>query len=174
MINNNLISNLSYTNKDFNAIYPELLDLVSKLSPQWDPSISNESDPGIILLKLSALIADKNNYNIDKNILECFPESVTQLRNAKQLFEQLGYYMSWYKAATGMAYFKWLGTQEDIQYTIPRFSMLSDVDSTIVYSLIQDVVVPANGLMMTGNIIQGVATDYDLNSQTSNKYFTSR
>ena len=27
-----LISNISYTNKDFQTIYPELLDLVKKLS----------------------------------------------------------------------------------------------------------------------------------------------
>ena len=28
----NLISNISYTSKDFNTIYPELLDLVKKLT----------------------------------------------------------------------------------------------------------------------------------------------
>nr|DAU00280.1 MAG TPA: Baseplate wedge protein [Bacteriophage sp.] len=50
---------------------------MKKLTYKWDPSISNESDPGVILLKLNAIIADKNNYNIDKNILETFPLSVT-------------------------------------------------------------------------------------------------
>ena len=91
--NENLISNLSYTEKDFQTIYPALLDLVKKLTLKWDPSASNESDPGVLLLKLNALIADKCNYNIDKNVLECFPLSVTQDENARQLFEQLGYYM---------------------------------------------------------------------------------
>ena len=51
-IQNNPLNSLSYTNKDFRAIYPELLDLVKKLTYKWDPSISNESDPGVILLKL--------------------------------------------------------------------------------------------------------------------------
>lgn len=32
MIDENLISDISYTSKDFNTIYPELLDLVKKLS----------------------------------------------------------------------------------------------------------------------------------------------
>ena len=86
----NLISNLSYTEKDFQVIYPALLDLVRKLTSKWDPSASNESDPGVLLLKLNAIIADKLNYNIDKNVLECFPVSVTQDQNARQLFEQLG------------------------------------------------------------------------------------
>ena len=72
---NNPLSAISYTNKDFRDIYPELLDLVKKLTYKWDPSISNESDPGVILLKLNAIIADKNNYNIDKNVLEVFPET---------------------------------------------------------------------------------------------------
>ena len=46
------LSSMSYIDKDFRDIYPELLDLVKKLTYKWDPSISNESDPGVILLKL--------------------------------------------------------------------------------------------------------------------------
>ena len=45
MINtNNPLTSLSYTNKDFESIYPELLETVKKLSYKWDPTISNESD----------------------------------------------------------------------------------------------------------------------------------
>lgn len=62
----NPLSAISYSNKDFRAIFQELLDLTKKLTYKWDPSISNESDPGVILLKLNAVIGDKNNYNIDK------------------------------------------------------------------------------------------------------------
>ena len=64
MSNEKELSNTSYTNKDFQSIYPELLDLVKKLTNKWDPSLSNESDPGVVLLKLNALIADKNNYKL--------------------------------------------------------------------------------------------------------------
>ena len=80
------LSNLSYTNKDFAQIYPELLDLAKKISYKWDPSTSDESDPGVVLLKFAALMADKCNYNIDKNVLELFPASVTQMPNARQIF----------------------------------------------------------------------------------------
>ena len=92
-MDDSMISNISYTNKDFQTVYPELLDLVKKLTNKWDPSLSNESDHGVILLKLNALIADKNNYNIDKNVLECFPTSVTQPSNARRLYDSLGYRM---------------------------------------------------------------------------------
>lgn len=95
----NLIHNKSYTDKDFQSIFPELLETVKKLTNKWDPSASNESDPGVVLLKLGALLADKNNYNIDKNILETFPLSVTQKANARKLYDMLGYNMGWYKGA---------------------------------------------------------------------------
>ena len=72
------LSNMSYTNKDFGSIFPELLELAKKLSYKWNPIESDESDPGVVLLKLAALMTDKDNYNIDKNILELFPMSVTQ------------------------------------------------------------------------------------------------
>ena len=55
----NPLGPLSYTDTDFESVYVELLDLVKQLTYKWDPSVSNESDPGVILLKLNALIADK-------------------------------------------------------------------------------------------------------------------
>ena len=98
---------LSYTNLDFSSIYSEVLDTVKKLTKDWDPSISDESDPGVVLVKLSALLSDKMNYNIDKNILEAFPLSVTQESNARQLYDQLGYHMGWYQAATTLVSINW-------------------------------------------------------------------
>ena len=118
----NPLQALSYTNKDFVSIYTELLDLTKELAAYWDPTISNESDPGVILLKLNAIIGDKLSYNSDTNVLELFPLSVTQQKNARQLFEQLGYYMHWYKAATTNVSILWEGTKNSsIEYTIPAF-----------------------------------------------------
>ena len=102
------LQSTSYTNRDFVSIYEELLDLTKTLTDLWDPSSSNESDPGVVLLKLIAAAADKCNYAIDKSILECFPLSVTQETNARQLFEQLGYYMHWYRSATTAIYMKYI------------------------------------------------------------------
>lgn len=72
------ISNKSYTNKDFEAIYTELITFAENLSKRYSPMDSNESDPFIVLLKLAAFVADKVNYNLDKNILERFILSCTQ------------------------------------------------------------------------------------------------
>lgn len=173
-----LISNISYTNKDFNTIYPELLDLVKKLTYKWDPSISNESDPGVILIKLNALIADKCNYVSDKNVLETFPASVTQESNARQLYEQLGYYMHWYESALVNVDISYNNT--DTQYveseycTIPTFTMISDETNNLVYTLLgtSGTFIPTSGtnLLFDGTVqtfdaIQGVPVKYDINGK---------
>lgn len=165
----NPLQNTSYTNRDFESIYPELLDVVKSLTDKWDPSISNESDPGVVLLKLNALIADKCNYNIDKNVLETFPLSVTQPQNARQLFEQLGYYMHWFQGATTQLTLSWIDTENmnpNVSYTIPRFTMFSDYDNTVVYSILNPVILPTDGSSITVDAIQGIAIQYDINGET--------
>lgn len=134
MINNNelSISNKSYTNKDFASIYPELVDLVTKLTSRWDPTTSNESDPGVVLLKLMAFIADKNNYNIDKNVLESFPLSATQETSMRQLCEMLGYPMGYYKASETTVSMTYTGAQAT--FTLPALgTVISNDDGTICY-----------------------------------------
>ena len=93
MINDNelRISNTSYTNKDFPVIYREILGYATKLSAKWKPESSNESDPGIVLLKVLAGIADKLNYCADKYMLENEMPSCTQDESMRQLCEREGY-----------------------------------------------------------------------------------
>lgn len=170
---NDIISNISYTNKDFNSIYNELLDLTKNLSDTWDPSQSNESDPGVVLLKLCALIGDKNNYNIDKNILECFPLSVTQEGNARNLYDSLGYHMKWYQSAT-------LGVSDTLQgvgfainnpeqltsYTLPAFTILCNSAKDITYCTLTKVELETDKLVYSP-VIQGSPFDYSVNGNTT-------
>ena len=167
-VNNNPLSAISYTNKDFRSILPELLDLVKKLTYKWDPSISNESDPGVILLKLDALIADKNNYNIDKNILEAFPETVTQEVSARNMYKQLAYIMPWYKSATTTVTFRWVGENltPGETVTIPMFTMLTDSESSKIFTLIEEVQFSYDNTQVTGRAIQGTITDVTVNGST--------
>ena len=175
----NPAQSISYTNKDFQTLFPELLDLAKKLTSRWDPSISNESDPGVVLLKLNAILADKLNYNIDKNVLECFPLSVTQEDNARKLFEQLGYKMHWYESAYTNISLRWTGNTTAGYIEIPPFTMISDADNTVVYSLIgspegiddNKFAVTTEKLYYNGDIlsmkaIQGIAVKYDINGNT--------
>ena len=166
MDNSNLISNLSYTNKDFQSIYPELLDTVKKISNRWDPSQSNESDPGVVLLKLCAIIADKCNYNIDKNILECFPVSVTQDTNARELFAQLGYYMHWNVAASGEVSLSWIGDKTAYYYQLPMFTMITDDENSIVYTIVEVPTISGNREISSFKILQGQAQKLLVNGES--------
>ncbi len=91
---------LSPTKKDYYQIWNELIDYAAKISARWSPESTNESDPGIVLLKALVAIADKLNYNIDKNTLEAFMPSATQAESMRKLTEMMGYSMKYYQAAT--------------------------------------------------------------------------
>ena len=88
---------LSATKKDFYQIWNELLDTASKLSYRWDPQNTNESYPGIVLLKVLTAVADKLNYNIDVNSLEVYMPSAAQEESMRKLTEMLGYTMKYYQ-----------------------------------------------------------------------------
>lgn len=166
MLSDNLLNNMSYTNKSFQDVYNEMLDLAGKISYRWNPKESNESDPGVVLLKLCAILADKLNYNVDKNVLECFPVSVTQESNARELFAQLGYFMHWYRGASGEIQISWKGEDTGYIYNLPRFSMVSNDDNSIVYTLISDVALSSDGSIANCDAIQGVIQDFMVNGDT--------
>ena len=94
-----LLNNESYINKDFDAVYRELIDIAKNISYRYDPTTSNESDPFIVLVKLLAFATDKVNYNIDKQLLERFLLSATQRESVQDITSRLGYNMHYYIAA---------------------------------------------------------------------------
>lgn len=164
----NPLSAMSYTNKDFSTIFVELLDLVKELSSKWDPTISNESDPGVILLKVNAIIADKNNYNIDKNILEAFPETVTQLENARNMYKQLAYNMAWYNAAKTTVMFKWLAEiPEGVVAEIPRYTMLTNEDASVIFTTLNSVEFTASESVTSVEAIQGSIVTHAVNGSST-------
>lgn len=160
----NPASGISYTNKDFNSIYSEELDMVKELTPKWDPTISNESDPGVVLLKENAIIADKENYQIDKNVLETFPISVSQYGNARQLYDALGYEMGWYRSATtkiSYSYKKDLGKNTTIP--VNKFTMVTDSTGEYVYTLIDPKEIREKGKVYPATAIEGVIVNFEIN-----------
>ena len=88
----------NYTARDYESAKEELLNIRNDLTEKW--TSTDESDPGVILIKEMAQAIDILSYNQDKQILECFPNSVSQLKNARQLYNLIGYKMKWYRSAT--------------------------------------------------------------------------
>lgn len=124
---------LSPTKKDFYQIWNELLEVSGKLSARWDPTSTNESDPGIVLLKVLTAIADKLNYTIDANTLEAFMPSVAQEASMRKLCDMLGYSMRYFQAATTTARITYTGDTlpSNTSIFIDQFTNLKDTDGNI-------------------------------------------
>ena len=140
MLTQNEITSLSLspTKKDFVQIWNELLEVAGKLSERWDPTSTNESDPGIVILKALAGIADKLNYNIDKNTLEAFMPTAAQEDSMRKLCDMLGYSMKYYQSAKTEVTIKYHPsddetTQDDKVFIIPKFTVITNSDQDISY-----------------------------------------
>jgi hypothetical protein len=139
MITKNEISslNLSPTKKDFVQIWNELIEVASKITERWDPTSTNESDPGIVLLKVLTGIADKLNYNIDKNILEAFMPTAAQMDSMRKLCEMMGYDIKYYQSAETKVKIKYTGSEDerlpDTGLQLPKFTTVTNADKDITF-----------------------------------------
>lgn len=127
---------LSPTKKDYYQIWNELMDVAGKISERWDPASTNESDPGIVLLKVLTAVADKLNYNIDANTLEAFMPSAAQEESMRKLTEMLGYDMKYYQSATTEVKITYNNNSEEPiggVLSIDKFTNLKDIDDSINY-----------------------------------------
>lgn len=144
----------NYTARDYESAKEELIKLRDDLTDKW--TSTDESDPGIVLIKEAAQTIDILSYNQDKQILECFPNSVTQLKNARQLYNLIGYKMKWYRSATCKCNI--VNTYE-MPGTIYRFAQFQ-TDSGINYTNFDyEIELPSNttndGVEVTVELIQG-------------------
>ena len=151
---------LSATKKDFYQIWNELLDIASKLSYRWDPQNTNESDPGIVLLKVLTAVADKLNYNIDVNSLEAYMPSAAQEESMRKLTEMLGYNMKYYQSAVTKVRFSYLLNTGDnmipaIGLELPRFTNVKDLDDTVNYVTLEPCTLSPEVPVGTVNCIEG-------------------
>ncbi len=132
---------LSPTKKDFVQIWNELLEIAGKLSERWDPTSTNESDPGIVILKALTGIADKLNYNIDKNILEAFMPTAAQEDSMRKLCDMLGYNVKYYRSAETTVTVKYYNNDPSEDETnainggllIPKFTVITNSDKDVSY-----------------------------------------
>lgn len=160
--NNNSSSSLNkysrkilYTSRDFASIYDDLVNSISDVSQKW--TSRDESDPGIVLVKLMSMLGDMLSYNQDKMALEVYPDSVTQRKNAAQIFQLLGYKMKWYRSATCEAT---IVNTYGQSATMPKFCVFKTKDESISYTNIEQVELPSNttnnGQETMVKLVQGI------------------
>lgn len=116
MINQNDIPHgmINYTSRDYNSIMKEFWELVPKLTDLWKPEA--DSDPGVVLGKFLASIADMLGVNLDWLANEIYGPSVSQRKNAEKLFGLIGYTLGWYTAARTEVTFT--NSSEDSTYVV--------------------------------------------------------
>ena len=151
---------LSTTKKDYYQIWNELLEVAQKLSERWDPTATNEADPGIVLLKVATALADKINYAVDANTLEAFMPSCAQEASMRKLCDMLGYSMSYYRSATSDAKIickKAIPVGQLIH--IDKFSSLKDIDNKVNYLTLEEAVLSADTQSVVVPCIEGELVD---------------
>ena len=135
-------------------------------------------------MKLLAFIADKNNYNIDKNILEQFMPSVTQEENMRKLCDMMGYNVKYYRSATTEISFTYLGGNATLDaalgigsenadttqrvgsngvFHIKAFDTSFKTEDNIVYTLLEDIEITKDIRTDSKKAIQGQIKALNLN-----------
>ena len=169
MYTNNELSavELSPTKKDYYQIWNELLDTATKLSERWSPATTNESDPGVVLLKVLTAVADKLSYNIDANALEAFMPSAAQESSMRKLCEMLGYTMRFYKSATTRVKITYNGEVFPKNSTgsiiIDKFTNIKNIDNTINYITLEEAVLSPTQRSQTVQCIEGTLVTCETN-----------
>ena len=88
---------VKYSSRDYDSLKREFWDLVPKLTELWKPEA--ESDPGVVIGKFIASVADMLGVNVDWVANEVYAPSVSQRKNAEKIFGLIGYDLGWYTAA---------------------------------------------------------------------------
>ena len=88
---------VKYTSRDYTSILEDFWSIVPKMTELWKPEAS--ADPGVVLGKFLASVADMLGVNLDALATEIFAPSVRQRKDAEKLFALIGYELGWYTAA---------------------------------------------------------------------------
>lgn len=125
------ISNLQVDSRDYISILEDLLATIPELTEKWTPG--DDNDPGVVLVKLMAMYGDMLSYNHDKAVLEVYPSTVTQRKNAANVFGLIGYKMRWYQSARCKATLTNSGFQTA---SMPRYTTFQTIDAQTNYTYV--------------------------------------
>ena len=162
---------LKYTSRDYNSIVKEFWELVPKLTDLWKPEA--DADPGVVLGKFLASVADMLGVNLDILANELYGATVSQRKNAEKLFNLIGYTLGWYTAARTEVTFTNVGDTSmtlDFGFNGSNFSTLN------AYTDITDQprVITYNVLPMTNSYgAQDSRSKRDIKTTTTNVFANS-
>lgn len=104
---------VSYTSRDYESLVEEFWKMVPRLTELWQPGVDDDiwrpeanADPGVVLGKYLASVADMLGVNLDWMANEVFAPSVSQRKDAEKVFGLIGYELGFYTAARTEVEFK--------------------------------------------------------------------
>lgn len=104
--NENRKGMIKYSSRDYSSLVEEFWDIVPKLTELWKPADGESvwkpeanADPGVVLGKYLASVADMLGVNLDWVANEIYAPSVAQRKDAEKIFGLIGYELGWYTAA---------------------------------------------------------------------------
>ena len=158
---------ITYTSRDYTSILDDLINSIPGITTKWQTSDLN--DPGIVLVKLMAILGDMINFEQDMQSLEIYPNTVTQRKNASSIYKLIGYKMKWYRSAELEA--NVVNTYSYAAY-LPKFCTFATEDNSVIYTTIDYYDLPTNmtnnGIETKINLVQGIPVTPIKNS--SNPY----
>ena len=134
---------VSYTSRDYNSLVREFWDLVPKLTDLWRPEA--DADPGVVLGKYIASVADMLGVNLDWAVNEMYAPTVSQRKNAEKLFALIGYNLGYYTAArTEVTFTNNTDTAKEIDFgfngsnfsTVNTYTDITNQSRVITYNIL--------------------------------------
>jgi len=134
---------VKYTSRDYESIMKDFWDVVPTMTELWKPEA--DSDPGVVLGKFLASVADALNINIDLIANEVYAPSVSQRKNAEKIFGLIGYDLGWYRAScTELSITNNSGGDLTLDFgfngtsfcTVNAYTDITDADRVITYNIL--------------------------------------
>ena len=137
---NNILNSCS---RDFTSISNDLISAIPNMTDDWVPD--NETDPGMVYIKVASALGDMLSYNRDVGVMSAFPDTTVSLNDAHNVFDALGYKMHWYQAAKVSATIAWDPTKltdgsgiVSQSGVLPKYTTFTTKSTGITYTYIDD------------------------------------
>ena len=134
---------VKYSSRDYDSIMNDFWSVVPTLTESWQPE--SDSDPGVVIAKYVASVADVLGVNLDLQANEVYAPSVSQRKNAEKIFSLIGYDLGFYTAATTEVTFT-NNTEDNLTIdfgfngsdfcTVNAYTDITDEDRVITYNIL--------------------------------------
>lgn len=152
-----LVPTIDYTNKDYQSIHEELIELVKAECPDWTDFY--ESDFGMVIIDLFAYMGDMLNYYQDRIANEMFLSTAKQKESIAKILELIGYKVPLADAATVTLHFTCHPAIAEESKYIPRGTQVKTANG-ITFETIEGYDVPNNATSADIIAVHGITKSF--------------